>query len=252
MESSVRQFVLLSYGVGVNSTSVIVGLVERNEPPDSILFSDTGGEKPKTYEYLEMMQSWLETKGFPKIQVVKQKLTLEQDCLYRETLPGKAFVFGSCSDRFKIQPQKKWIKENNIKNPMWLVGIHIDEKHRAERTLNQRSDVRFPLIEWGWGQQDCIDAIRRAGLPVPIKSACFYCPSMRKQEVLELAKSDPELFNRAVAMERTAKEAGTLQTVKGLGRNWSWESLAKADKAQLRLPLFDDAQAPICDQCIDW
>jgi hypothetical protein len=75
---------------------------------------------------------------------------------------------------------------------------------------------------------------------------------MRKAEVLALAKSDPELFQRAVEMERAAKEAGTLQTVKGLGRRWSWESIVKADESQLRLPLFDDVQAPICDQCVDW
>jgi hypothetical protein len=75
---------------------------------------------------------------------------------------------------------------------------------------------------------------------------------MRKAEVLALAKSDPDLFQRAVEMERTAKEAGTLQTVKGLGRRWSWESLVKADESQLRLPLFEDSQAPICDTCIDW
>ena len=30
------------------------------------------------------------------------------------------------------------------------------------------------------------------------------------------------------------------------------ESLVKADESQLRLPLFDDVQAPICDQCVDW
>jgi 3'-phosphoadenosine 5'-phosphosulfate sulfotransferase (PAPS reductase)/FAD synthetase len=250
--ASMQPFVLLSYGVGVNSTSVIAGLVERKEPPDAILFSDTGGEKPKTYEYLRMMQTYLKDNGFPPVTVVKQKLTLEADCLERETLPGKAFGFGSCSDRFKIQPQKKWLRDNNIVNPMWLVGIHSGEKHRAERTLNQRTDVRFPLIEWGWDQDDCIKAIERAGLPIPIKSACFYCPSMRKQEVLALAKSDPELFQRAVEMERAAKEAGTLKTVKGLGRRWSWESLVKADESQLRLPLFDDVQAPICDQCVDW
>lgn len=250
--ASMYDIVLLSFGGGVNSTALLVGLEEREERPDAILFADTGGEKPGTYQHIERMQEWLASKKFPPITVVKQKLTLEADCLERETLPGKAFGFGSCSDRFKIQPQKKWLRDNDIKNPMWLVGIHSGEKHRAERTLNQRTDVRFPLIEWEWDQEDCIEAIRCAGLPIPIKSACFFCPSMRKAEVLALAKSDPELFQRAVEMERAAKEAGTLQTVKGLGRRWSWESLVKADESQLRLPLFDDVQAPICDQCVDW
>lgn len=247
-----KQFVLVSFGGGVNSTALLIGLHERDQRPDAILFSDTGGEKPATYDHIDRMQKWLESKQFPSITVVKQPITLEQDCLDRETLPGKAFGFGSCSDRFKIRPQRQWLKENKITNPMWLVGIHNGEKKRAERTLNQRTDVRFPLIEWKWGQEDCVEAIRCAGLKIPIKSACFYCPAMKKHEVLSLAKTDPELLQRAIEMEKTAKEAGTLQTVKGLGRNWSWEALVKADESQLRLPLFDDTQAPICDQCIDW
>jgi hypothetical protein len=248
--ASMQPFVLLSFGGGVNSTALLVGLEERNERPDAILFADTGGEKPGTYQHIERMQEWLASKNFPPITVVSEKNTLEQHCLDYETLPGKAFGFGSCSERFKIRPQKRWIKENGISNPLWVVGIHIGERHRADRQA--RTDCRYPLIEWGWGQEHCVEAIERAGLPVPIKSACFYCPSMRKVEVLALAKSDPELLQRAVEMERAAKEAGTLQTIKGLGRRWSWESLVKADESQLRLPLFDDVQAPICDQCVDW
>ena len=243
-------FSLVSFGGGVNSTALLIGLEERKQRPDAILFADTGGEKPGTYQHIKLMQEWLALKGFPPITVVREKNTLEQQCLDYETLPGKAFGFGSCSERFKIRPQKRWIKDNKIKNPLWLVGIHIGERHRADR--QSRADCRYPLIEWGWGQEHCIEAIKRVGLPIPIKSACFYCPSMRKQEVLALAKSDPELFQRAIEMEQAAKEAGTLQTIKGLGRRWSWESLVKADEAQMRLPLFDDTQAPMCDQCIDW
>jgi hypothetical protein len=251
-EKDDSHFSVISFGGGVNSTAMLIEMVNRDERPNAILFADTGGEKPLTYDHIERMQSWLESKKFPPITLVKGKSTLEADCLDRETLPGKAFGFGSCSEHFKVRPQKRWLRDNVITNAMWLVGIHIGERHRAERTLNQRADVRFPLIEWGWGQEECVESIVRAGLPVPIKSACFYCPSMRKQEVLELAKSDPELFKRAVEMERTAKEAGTLKTIRGLGRRWSWESLLKADESQLRLPMFDDLQAPICDTCVDW
>ena len=46
-----------------------------------------------------------------------------------------------------------------------------------------------------------------------------------------------------------ANEAGNLETVKGLGRKWTWENLVAADRAQLRL--FEDNQAPLCDACFD-
>lgn len=241
---------IVSFGGGVNSTAMLCAMKEKEWIPDAILFADTGGEKPETYRHIEAMQEWCKSSGFPEVTVVRQKITLEDDCLDRETLPGKAFGFGSCSDRFKIQPQKRWLRENNVKNPMWLVGIHAGEARRAARTLNQRTDVRFPLIEWEWGQKECVEAIARHGLKEPCKSACWFCPAMRKVEVIQLSKTHPDLFERAVEMERAANESGNLTTVKGLGRHWTWEGLVKADEQQLKL--FDDTQAPICDTCVDW
>jgi hypothetical protein len=73
---------------------------------------------------------------------------------------------------------------------------------------------------------------------------------MRKPEVVQLNVTHPELFKQAVEMERNAIEHGELETVRGLGRHWTWEDLVKQDQKQLRL--FDDCQAPVCDTCIDW
>ena len=39
---------VVSFGGGVNSTALLIGLEERDERPDYILFADTGGEKPET------------------------------------------------------------------------------------------------------------------------------------------------------------------------------------------------------------
>ena len=247
---SPEQYIVVCFGGGTNSTALLIGMKERGVRPDAILFADTGGEKPETYRHVERMQAWLQSRQFPLIAGVAQPISLEQACLDRETLPAKAFGFGSCSDHFKIRPQRKWLRDAGVKNPVWHVGIHADELRRAQRVANDRGEqIKYPLIEWGWRQADCQAAIIRAGLPLPVKSACFFCPSSRKTEVLRLAKEHPDLFERAVQMERVAKEAGTLTTIRGLGRHWSWESLAAADASQLRL--FDDIQAPICETCLD-
>ena len=102
------------------------------------------------------------------------------------------------------------------------------------------------MHEWDWGRDECIRAIEGAGLGVPTKSACWFCPASKKREVLALAKEHPDLFRRAVAMEHNA--APNLGVVKGLGRHWSWENLVKADEAQLRL--FPDAPDEAC-LCFD-
>ena len=242
---------IVSFGGGVNSTALLLGLHERGEKPDAILFADTGGEKPPTYVHVERMQAWCESVKFPLIEVVRNKITLEQSNLQNETIPSKAFGFGTCSERFKIDPQRKWVKQRGFDDATFLVGIHSGETRRATRLVTDSGQsIRYPLIEWAWGQADCENAIARNGIERPCKSACFFCPAMKKHEVLRLAKEYPELFERAVTMERAALEAGNLQTVKGLGRNWSWEKLVAADERQQKL--FADDQAPMCDVCVDW
>ena len=238
---------VVSFGGGVNSTALLCGLRQRGERPDFIVFADTGGEKPETYEHISQMQDWCVVVGFPCIEIVREFITLEQDCLDRETLPGKAFGFGSCSEHFKIRPQRRWLKANGLTDVTWLVGFHAGEVRRVWPGANAGESIRHPLIEWGWTQTDCLAAIRSAGLSAPVKSACFFCPSMRKREVLQIAKQHLELFERAVAMERTA--APNMATVRGLGRQYSWEKLVAADDAQLKL--FDDEQFPICAACFD-
>ena len=240
---------ILSFGGGINSTAMLIELVKSGKAPDHVIFADTGGEFPETYKHIGTMQSWLAGFGV-KIEVCGEKKTLEADCLDRETLPSKAFGFGSCSEHFKIRPQRRWLKSQGIKNPLWLVGIHAGEAMRALRVHNQRQDVEFPLIMWKWGQKECVERIEREGIKVPRKSACFFCPSSKKKEVFQIAKTHPELLQRAIEMEDTAKEGGRLDTVKGLGRSWSWRALIEADKEQLKL--FDDTAAPVCDACVDW
>lgn len=244
---------IVSFGGGVNSTALLLGLFEHDERPDAILFADTGGEIPETYAHIEIMREWCARVGYPDIETVRQKLTLEQDCLDRETLPSKAFGFGTCSERFKIQPQRSWVKARGLAGKVcWVVGIHYGEQRRAKRLVNEHREViRYPLIHWQWDHEACVATILRHGIEEPWKSACFFCPSMPKKEVLQRAKSHPQLTGRAITMERGAIEAGTLVQIKGLGRHWSWEGLINADEAQQKIE-FPDDQPPICDACVDW
>lgn len=59
-------------------------------------------------------------------------------------------------------------------------------------------------MEWGWSRKDCIQAIRDAGLPLPGKSSCFFCPSMKRWEIRTLYHRYPDLLRRALAIEDAA------------------------------------------------
>jgi len=249
---------IVSFGAGTNSVAVLVGLKEHGERPDAIVFADTGGEKPHTYELIPVVSRWCEDHGFPAIVCVKgsqpQQIkdgTLEAQCLRKGELPSKAYGGVSCSWNWKIDPFNRWVRAQSYGvKPIKLIGFDADEPWRAERAPREGPVCvnRYPLIEWGWGREECRAAIARAGLPQPGKSACFFCPSSKRPEILELRDHNPELLTRALEMERRALAGeGHVDAFrgKGLGRSFSWARIVWEADNQLELTL--DAGAPEWD-----
>lgn len=213
--------IVMSYGGGTNSVAMLIGLRDRGIVPDIILFADTGGERPETYQHVKTMQVWCEKNGFPDISICSEKKTLESDCLNRNALPGLAYGFKSCSEHFKIRPQKRWLKANGYEPETFLVGIDAGESHR----IKDDPSTKYPLVEWGWGRSECITAIRKEDLPLPGKSSCFFCPAMKAAEIRALKVQHPDLMDRAIRMEENAE----LTNAKGLGRTFSWKSVIATD-----------------------
>lgn len=254
---------IVSYGAGTNSTAMLIGLREHGERPDLVLFANTVGEKPHTYRHLWLVNEWCIANGFPPIVIVvgsqprqMQDGSLENECLRLGVLPSKAMGFSSCSDKWKIDPQAKyvrrWLSDNGIATkPTKLIGFDVDEAHRADRVPKEAAEEirRYPLIEWNWGREECVAAITRAGLRQPGKSACFFCPSSTKREILELRARYPELLARALKIEQGAIDgngpAPALRSVKGLGRRFSWaEFLRQVDSDPEQVSLLSDAGTP--------
>src|SRR5437763_4685357 len=88
---------VVAYGLGVDSTAMLIEFAKRGIRPDLILFADTGGEKPETYAYLKVIRPFLARAGFPDVTVVRYRpkraayATLEDQCLHTRTLPSLAY-----------------------------------------------------------------------------------------------------------------------------------------------------------------
>lgn len=228
---------MVSYGAGTNSTAMLVEMVRRGEHVDLVTFADTGGERPETYAYVEMFSAWLVERGMPHIFTVKKggrEETLEENCLRMNMLPSVAYGFKSCSKKFKIEPQEKFANNHSLTLAAWAEGLKVvkcigydaGEPHRAKFFEDKKYQWRYPLLEWDMGREECIDSIRSAGLPLPGKSSCFFCPNAKPPEILSLPD---DLQNRAIALERNA----ALTSIKGLGRRWRWEDLIASDRQQM-------------------
>jgi hypothetical protein len=240
---------IVAFGGGVDSTAMILGLIESKRPIDLILFADTGAERPETYAHIDNFSNWLVQQGHPAITIVKRVRrdgsleSLEQECHRRHSLPSIAYGFKSCSQKHKIAPQDKYLNHWAPAKEVWkkrqkcvkYIGYDANESHRAANAA-KRDDPKYtyeyPLIEWDWDRQDCLAVMERYGFKNIGKSACFFCPSSKKTEVIELHNRHPDLFNRAVAIEDQAE----LTTIKGLGRNYAWKNLVKLHLQNQPLP----------------
>lgn len=106
---------VVAYGLGVNSTALLVELAARGVRPDLVLFADTGGEKPETYAYLPTVQEYLAGVGLPPVVTVRYEpktapyRTLEGQCLHTGTLPSLAYGGKSCSLKWKRTPQDRYV-----------------------------------------------------------------------------------------------------------------------------------------------
>lgn len=252
---------IVSFGGGTNSTAMIIGMYLHKIPIDKILFADTGGEQPHTYKFMETFNKWLTCHNLPKIECVEyrkkdgSRLTLEEECLRSKTLPSIAYGHKGCSLKHKAGTQRKYCNHDEQCRQVWksgkkvgkFIGFDAKETKRIQCAIpldekDKKYEYHYPLYEWGWDRAECIRVIERAGLEKPGKSSCYFCPSMKKKEIQALWENYPDLFQRAIEIEHNAAE--TLITVKGLGRNWSWESYYNAF---MREKEFDDAQTTIFD-----
>ena len=231
---------IVAYGGGVNSSAFLIEFARQGIIPTLILFSDTGGERPATYAFIEQFSAWLQSHGLPEIITVKKggmQETLEENCLRKGMLPSIAYGFKTCSEKYKIRAQEKFVRHWPHTRALLkaggklvkVIGYDAGEARRAKAYEHKEYDYWYPLIEWGWDRAMCEKVVRDAGFN-PAKSSCFFCPSMTKPEILQLGQEYPELLDRAIAMEENAK--ANLVTVKGLGRRFNWGEFVAAVKAQ--------------------
>lgn len=162
---------VVSFGGGTNSTAMIIGMYLHKIPIDLILFADTGGEQPHTYEFIETFNGWLEKHGLPQITSVQyhdkdgNRLTLEQECINSGTLPSIAYGFKRCSLKHKIGTQEKFCNNYQPCKEVWASGQRVQKYigydagqsrrmplRRSMRVLRRirRSAWRSRIIPPGW------------------------------------------------------------------------------------------------------
>lgn len=209
---------VIAYGGGVNSVAMVLLMIEKGIPFEHVLFSDTKGEKPGTYSYNQMFSDFLREKGLPGITNISRSGSLYNDCIERKRLPSIAYGFKSCSEAWKRRPYVQFLIQNDLFPVVTFKGIDAGEPERIRPQQETREQIRYPLVEFDMDREDCKAYILQQGLPLPPKSACFFCPSSSPEDVRSLP---PDLQAAAIKMEQGA-EMKKGSSIRGLGRRHKW------------------------------
>lgn len=193
------QYHVLNLGAGVNSTALLLYLVENDMPLQEVVFADTGAEMIETYEYLPRIEKFCSDLNI-QFSTVKSPLgSLQFLCEREHIIPSRLSRW--CTYKFKIRPIAEHLKPRGMH--IQYFGISSEESHRANpKGRNANAIRKFPLVEKGIDRLGCIDIIKHQGWPIPVKSGCFFCPFQSLKGWHHLYLNDPKRYAEAEQLEK--------------------------------------------------
>lgn len=198
---------VVSFSGGKDSTAMLLRMIEEGVQVDRVIFVDTTKEFPGMYAHIDKVQSMIPI----KIEVIK----IEFDYWFGEHIKTRGknkgkrgYGFPDFRNRWctalKQQAAKRVQKTIGLRSTQFH-GIAYDEKERAKKNPNR--DIRYPLIEWGMTEKDCLDYCYSKGLDWGglytkfHRVSCWCCPLSRIGELRILHNEFPELWEELEIMD---------------------------------------------------
>lgn len=212
---------VFAYGGGWQSNAALVLAAQGKLDYQTFLFCNVGddSEDPATLRYVrEHAMPYAEANSLQLHELHRIKRDGTTETIFgRLTKQGSRSLpipvrmsngapgTRSCTADFKIKVIGKWVKQHGASpaDPATIaIGISLDEIERANaRRAAPYERLDYPLLDLRVRRADCPDIIRSAGLPLPPKSACWFCPLHRESAWTDMRRDRPELFIAACALE---------------------------------------------------
>lgn len=109
----------------------------------------------------------------------------QQPTLGMGTVRHVGMLRRQCTNEFKLVPIRKKVREllgldsgerAGDKRAVALIGISLDEAIRMKPSRDAYIENTYPLVEARLTRLDCVKFLKENALPVPVKSACRFCP----------------------------------------------------------------------------
>lgn len=232
--------VVLSYGLGADSTAILLRWLEDPSSRDFeiedliVITAMVGDEFDSTARLVEEhVVPRLRAHGVRYVQVARAgrlerdgisvlsdstctdrlhvdgAYRLSEELAHAQTVPQYRAYARKCSIKFKGWVLDKWIESELAGAPFrHVLGYESNETRRAERDTSYSTEQRsseYPLIKWGWNRDACIRYIESVTGAVWPKSCCVFCPfSGGNDEHLSRLEAEPDNAMKALTTEHMA------------------------------------------------
>jgi len=199
---------VISYGGGIQSTALVVLAMRERWPIDEIVHVDLlDAESPATREYVALFREWLRRDHGRDITIIERDLY--GDMLAR---PGftpvpwrgkyeRFMLSRQCTRQYKVAPLQRYLYDKYDGRIGLMLGISVDEYHRMRDSSAARIEHVYPLVDRRLTRWQCREIIERAGLAVPWKSSCWFCPFRSVVSQWALVQRYPDLAGMACVLE---------------------------------------------------
>ena len=196
---------VLGISGGKDSAALAIYLKER-VPEMEYFFSDTEKELPETYEFVDKLEAYL---GKPIARINNDRGFDHHLEVFRGYLPSSRMRW--CTRLLKLRPFEDWIGDDPV---ISYVGIRADEDREGYISTKPNIKAVFPFKEDGITKPDVFRILEESGVGIPeyykwrSRSGCYFCFFQRKSEWVGLYENHPDLFEKAMAYEKTDPETG--------------------------------------------
>lgn len=220
---------VLSLGAGVQSTTVLLKMIEGEIPrADHVVFADVGWEPKNVYTHLDFLKGLMEKEGIPfhvvsagniRSDFIEGRSGFASMPLHVLNAEGKkGMKHRQCTRQYKIEPLLKKqrelaglnkgerCKEHRITT---IIGISVDESQRMRDPAFSWIVNEYPLVDAGLTRQDCLDWCEAHGYARPPRSACIGCP-MKSRVDWQALKQMPEDWADAVDFDEAIRRDATM------------------------------------------
>ena len=192
---------------GKDSTALMLELIRRKYPLDEVVTFDSGWEFSAMYEHLERCKKICEENNiaFTILHPEKSFNYLAFEHITRSGKKGYSWCGGNCRWGTTIKAQTL---DKYAKNCIVYIGIAFDERKRLEREYNKASNKKFPLIDWGLTEADCLKICYDAGLDFGgmyehlDRVSCKFCRNKNLKELRNIRKHYPDDWEALKGFQR--------------------------------------------------